>query len=132
MATTDNINLSVMRGDTFSLPLVISLDQSRTLDGTEDWAFTARLTPTGPALLDMTKANGGIAIETVEGSDFQPVLKFDASRFLQIPIQDESPLVLKYDVQMTKDGNPETPIPRRNADGSIDEATISVYMDYTR
>ena len=98
---------SVVRGDNVSQPFKITLDNSRTLDGDETWALTARTNPTTPVLIELTTANGGITVGTVDGSANQPTAVFNDARFSSITRGDDD-LPLKYDLQMTKDGNIET------------------------
>ena len=103
---------SYIRGDDFIQPFTPSLDQSRTLDGTEAWTFSVRETKTGSVLLTLTKAGGGIQIDGSNNPEviFTPTT-LDTTNFP--PGADKTYI---YDLEMVKDGKRET--------GVIDNFTV--------
>ena len=112
-------SFSVVRGDNVKQPFKLTLDNSRSLAGDESWALTARVDPTTAVLISLTTANGGITVGTVGGSANQPTAVFKDATFTAITRQ-AGDLELKYDLQMTKDGNIETMV--------IDELTVQMDM----
>ena len=96
---------TVVRGDNFKQPFTVSLDQSRTLDGTESWRFSVRKTKSGPVLLSLASPiTNGIEIL----GTFQPQVVFLPSTLGTTefpPGEDESYV---YDLEMTKGGQVET------------------------
>lgn len=131
MATTTELDFSVMRGEPFKKGIVVTLDQSRTLDGSEDWEFTARVDATTSPVIELSKSAGTIEVTTVEGQANMPQLFFKESSFSGVTIAADD-LVLNYDLQMTKDGNKETVIPRRETDGTYTKGKLTVVMDMTQ
>lgn len=100
---------SITRGDDYQQPFTVTLDQSRTLNGSESWTFTVRETKSGPALLTLTSPTG----ITVDGS-FQPTVVFTPSDFSGFSTFEDT--VYLFDLEMTKDGKYETLV--------VDELTI--------
>lgn len=108
---------SVVRGDHFKQPFTVTLDQSRTLDGTEDWRCSIRKDPTQDPVMTFAKSDGSIEID---GSN-NPILVFTPAKFANVPIETKDAVYL-YDLEMNKGGKFET--------YAIDEVTIR--MDLTR
>ncbi len=101
---------TVNRGDDFEQPFTITLDQSRSLDGTESWAFSVRDGKTGTTVLMAltSPVTSGIRIEASGHGTrpFQPTLIFTPAAFNLITAGDDA--TYDYDLEMTKDGKFET------------------------
>jgi len=70
-------NITHVRGDDLDVPITVTLDQSRTLDGAETWKWQLRRDVTGHALIEKTSPTG---IEIDSGTK-QPTLKLAAGDF---------------------------------------------------
>lgn len=103
---------TIIRGDDFQQPFTVTLDQSRTLDGSETWKFTVRLNKTSAVLLTLTSSGGGITTDAVT---FQPTVVFTPADFSGFTTYSDQTYV--YDLEMTKDGKFET--------YAIDDLTIT-------
>lgn len=101
----DNQDVTHVRGDDLKIPVTVSLDQSRTLDGTETWKWVLRERVTTPVLLTKTSPAG----ITIDGTTFQPTIVLAAADFLVSAFPD-SVADQKYvhELEMTKGGNIET------------------------
>jgi len=106
-----NQDFTVVRGDDVRQPFAVTLDEGRTLDGTESWRFVVRRYKTdSDALVSLTNPEAsGIAIETVNTIVNCPVVVFTPST---LPISSfpatKRPRVYQYGLEMTKDGKVET------------------------
>ena len=106
MVSTDQ-DFTVVRGDDVQQPFTVTLDQSRTLDGSETWNFTIRKEKAGTSLATLTST---ISTQiSVGASTFQPTVIFGPST---LPVASFQPKEVDaeywYDLQMTKDGLIET------------------------
>ena len=101
---------TITRGDDFEQPFTITLDQSRSLTGTETWAFSVRDGKTGASVLiaKTSPVTSGIRIEASGHATraFSPTVIFTPACFANIPKGGDKDYV--YDLEMTKDGKFET------------------------
>lgn len=103
-------SFTIVRGDDYKQPFTITLDQSRSLDGTESWTTTLRESKTSSALLVLSSPSSGIEVEASGHATrpFQPTLVFTPADYANLtPDRDQD---YHYDLQMTKDGKFETPV----------------------
>ena len=100
----ENQNITHVRGKDLVVPVTVTLDQSRTLAGTETWKWVLKLNVTTAVLLTLTDAGGGIT----NASPFQPALIFTPADF---PIGTFPDKIQKqtflHALEMTKDGKKE-------------------------
>ena len=103
---TDDQDITYIRGDDLSIPVTVTLDNSRSLDGTEAWKWELKRDVESPAVLSKTSPSSGI---TIDGSTNQPSIVITPSDFtlLKFPssITDQT---YKHELQMTKDSKIET------------------------
>ena len=95
----------IVRGDDYKQPFTVTLDQSRTLNGSESWKFSVRRTKndSDPVLIALSSpAANGIEID----GSFQPTVVFTPADFALI--KKGSDLDYVYDLEMTKAGKFET------------------------
>lgn len=109
---------TVVRGDYFKQPFTPTLDQGRTLDGTERWRATVRLDPTEDPVMEFDSNDGSIEIAA---GTFLPSIVFKPSSFANVPVAARDVDYL-YDLEMEKGGYPET--------YAID--TLTIRMDLSR
>lgn len=94
-----------LRGDDLAIPVTVSLDQSRSLDGGETWKWVLRKTVEGAALV--TKVSS--AQITHAGPSFQPIVVLLAADFLAANFPNSiDPQHYIHELEMTKDGLVET------------------------
>ena len=103
---TNDQNITYIRGDSLEIPVTVSLDESRTLDGTESWKWQIKRDVESRVLVSKTSPSSGI---TVDGSTNQPTVVIDPADFpiLEFPssVTDQ---VYIHELQMTKSGKVET------------------------
>jgi hypothetical protein len=94
-----------IRGDDLQIPVTVSLDESRTLAGDEDWKWELKRDVDAPSLISKTSA---VQI-TIDGTTKQPTILLDADDF---PVLTFPPAatdqVFIHELQMTKDSKVET------------------------
>ena len=100
----ENQDVVHIRGDARSLVWTVTLDQSRTLVGTETWLWVLRRAAGSTVLLSKTLGAG----ITVDGA-FQPTVALTAADFPTsgFPLNPVSQYYV-HELQMTKDALPET------------------------
>ena len=103
---TEGQDLSHIRGDDLQIPVTVTLDQSRVLDGTETWKWELKREVGAPSLSKGTTPDTGI---TVDGSSFQPTIvltgtDFPTSNFPSSIVNQ----VYIHELQMTKSSKIET------------------------
>jgi len=103
-----NQRFVIVRGDNLSIRFRTTLDQGRTLNGTEGWTFAAkrRKTDVAPGLL-LTKTFG--SVEIADQTTFDPVVHIapdDMPKSIFLPSSRDRDWF--FDLQMTKDGLVET------------------------
>ena len=102
---TNDQSVTHIRGDDLKIPVTVTLDQSRTLDGAESWTWTLRRTVQTVALATKTSPSG----VTIDGSTSQPTIvlvpaDFPISTFPE-SITDQTYI---HELQMVKDTKTET------------------------
>ena len=104
---TTGADFTIVRGDDVQQPFTITLDQSRSLDGTETWTLTIRKEKAGTALVTLqSPAASGISVGV---STFQPTAVFSPTTLtVALFPATEVDREYWYDLEMTKDGNVET------------------------
>ena len=104
---TDDQDITYIRGDDLSIPCTVTLDDSRTLDGDETWAWQLKRDVESPTLLSKTDSAG----ITVDGSTNQPTIVIANSDFttLQFPPSVTDQIYL-HELQMTKSANHSMPV----------------------
>ena len=99
-------DLTHIRGDDLEIPVTVTLDQSRTLDGTETWKWVMKTNVESHALISKTSPSSGI---TVDGTSKQPTVVIDAADFPVASFPDsttDQPFL--HELQMTKSTKVET------------------------
>ena len=114
-------DVDYVRNTRLKLAFTVSLDDARTLDGTEAWRWTLRKTAkTGAVALDLTAPAGGNADILVDGA-FQPTVVIDATDLsaepAEVDVQD-----YVHELLMTKGGEPE----------SVARGKFQLYTDIAR
>lgn len=95
-----------VRGDDLDIPVTITLDQGRTLNGTESWKWVLRRTVEGTDLLTKVQPTQ-ITIGNSPG--FNPTVHLLAADFLAAQFPDKiDPQHYIHELQMTKDSKVET------------------------
>lgn len=94
---------TVVRGDDFIQPFLVTLDDSRTLDGSETWSAELRASATGSALMSFSVGAGTIDVDPVT---FQPSMVFLRNNYGNIPIGKDTNYF--YSLRMSKGGKVET------------------------
>ena len=99
--------ITYIRGDDLSIPVTVTLDNSRTLDGTETWSWTVKKDVRGSALLSKTSASSSEI--SVDGSTYQPTILVAPSDFsaYRSSATDQSYV---HELQMVKDTKTERPV----------------------
>ena len=103
---TEGQDLSHIRGDDLQIPVTVTLDQSRVLDGTETWKWELKREVGAPVGISKSSPSSGI---TVDGSSFQPTIvltgtDFPTSNFPSSIVNQ----VYIHELQMTKSSKIET------------------------
>ena len=103
---TEGQDLSHIRGDDLQIPVTVTLDQSRVLDGTETWKWELKREVGAPVSISKSSPSTGI---TVDGSSFQPTIvltgaDFPTSNFPSSIVNQ----VYIHELQMTKSSKIET------------------------
>jgi len=103
---TEGQDLSHIRGDDLQIPVTVTLDQSRVLDGTETWKWELKREVGAPVGISKSSPSTGI---TVDGSSFQPTIvltgtDFPTSNFPSSIVNQ----VYIHELQMTKSSKIET------------------------
>lgn len=94
-----------VRGDDLQIPCTITLDQSRTLDGSEEWEWVVKKTVAGSALVTKTSPSGIL----INGTTKQPTIVLAAGDFLVAKFPDTVPPQQHiHELEMTKDSKVET------------------------
>ena len=89
-----------VRGNDLRIPVLVSLDEGRDLDGSELWKWALKKNQTTAELLGKTHLAG----ITVDGTTFQPTIVLTAGDFLPAKYPDAlEPLQHIHELQMTKD-----------------------------
>jgi hypothetical protein len=103
---TDDQDVTHIRGDDLQMPVTVTLDESRSLDGTEAWKWQLKRGVDSPSLISKTSPSGGI---TVDGSTDQPTIVITGSDFAAsvFPPSTIDQLYL-HELQMTKSAKVET------------------------
>lgn len=98
-------DITHVRGDDLAISVTVTLDNSRSLDGTEAWRWVLRANPEQHALVSKTSVSG-IALD---GSTHQPTITIGSADFplSEFPssIADR---IYMHELQMTKSGSVET------------------------
>lgn len=103
---TDEQDVTHIRGDDLQMPVTVTLDESRTLDGTETWKWELKRGVDTPSLISKTSPSSGITVDdatyqptvVLAGSDF-PTSTFDSKVTNQLFI---------HELQMVKSSKTET------------------------
>ena len=100
---TDDQNITHIRGDDLLIPITVTLDQSRTLDGTETWRWVLKTNAEGHALVTKTSGSG------ISTDSNQPIVTLTPSDF-PVGSFPQSTVDKRYvhELQMTKSGKVET------------------------
>jgi hypothetical protein len=103
---TEGQDLSHIRGDDLQIPVTVTLDQSRVLDGTETWKWELKREIGSPVSISKSSPSSGI---TVDESSFQPTIvltgaDFPTSNFPSSIVNQ----VYIHELQMTKSSKIET------------------------
>jgi hypothetical protein len=104
---TEGQDLTHIRGDDLQIPVTVTLDEARTLDGDETWNWVLKREIGSPVSLSKGTTPGtGI---TVDGSSFQPTIvltdtDFPTSSFPSSIVNQ----VYIHELQMTKSAKIET------------------------
>jgi hypothetical protein len=103
---TEGQDLSHIRGDDLQIPVTVTLDQSRVLDGTETWKWELKREVGAPVGISKSSPSTGI---TVDESSFQPTIvltgaDFPTSNFPSSIVNQ----VYIHELQMTKSSKIET------------------------
>lgn len=94
-----------VRGDDLQIPVTVTLDQGRVLDGSETWEWRLRKNAEDVVLLTKTSPAG----ITKAGPTFQPVIILAAVDFVAAQFPDSiDPSHHIHELEMTKDGKVET------------------------
>lgn len=117
---TRNSDFTVVRGDDVQQPFSVSLDQSRTLDGTESWKLQIRRRKTATSSLVALTSPAQI---TIDGSTNQPTAVFqDTTLTVALFPPSDADVKYWYDLEMVKDSLVET----------VSEGRITVISDVSR
>jgi len=96
---TDDQDITYIRGDDISIPCTVTLDESRTLAGTETWKWELKRDVTSPALISKTSPSSGI---TVDGSTYQPTVVIDNGDFTTLAFPSSvTDQIYAHELQMT-------------------------------
>ncbi len=102
---TPDQDIAHVRGDDLQVPVTVTLDQSRTLDGSESWLWAMRINETKPVLLTKTDPT---AI-TIDGGTFQPTILLTPADFPTTTFPPSAtPIAYVHELSMTKSGKVET------------------------
>ena len=98
-------NFTHVRGDNLALAFTVTLDNSRTLDGSETWTWALALAPTETALITKTNSSG----ISVDGSTNQPTVSLAPADFptSTFPKRNSDQRFI-HELQMVKNSNVET------------------------
>jgi hypothetical protein len=103
---TDDQDVTHVRGDDLQIPVTVTLDESRTLDGTETWKWGLKRDVDTPSLISKTSPSSGI---TVDGSTYQPTIVLSGSDFpastFEASVTDQKFI---HELQMVKSSKTET------------------------
>jgi len=103
---TNEQDVTHIRGDDLQMPVTVTLDESRTLDGTETWKWVLRRGVDTPSLVSKSSPSSGI---TVDEATNQPTIVLAASDFptsvFQAAVTDQ---IYLHEMQMVKSGKTET------------------------
>ncbi len=103
---TEGQDLTHVRGDDLQIPVTVTLDEARALDGTETWKWALKREIGSPVSLSKASPSTGI---TVDESSFQPTIvltdtDFPTSSFPSSIVNQ----VYIHELQMTKSSKVET------------------------
>ena len=102
---TDDQNLTHIRGDDLSIPVTVTLDQSRSLDGNETWKWVLKANAESHALVTKTSPTG----ITLDGSTHQPTIVLTPADFSSSQFPDSiNDQVMLHELEMTKSCKVET------------------------
>lgn len=103
---TEGQDLTHVRGDDLQIPVTVTLDQSRVLDGNETWKWVLKREVGSPVSVSKASPSTGI---TVDSDSFQPTIVLSGTDF---PTSDFPSSVVNqvyiHELQMTKSAKIET------------------------
>ena len=103
---TEDQGVTHVRGDDLQIPVTVTLDESRTLDGTETWKWELKREIGAPVSISKTSPSTGI---TVDGSSYQPTIVLTGADFPTSSFPTSiSNQVYIHELQMTKSSKVET------------------------
>ena len=103
---TDGQDVTHIRGDDLQMPVTVTLDESRTVGGSETWKWELKRGVDTPSLISKTSPSSGI---TIDGSTSQPTIVLTGSDFptstFDSSVTDQRFI---HELQMVKDSKTET------------------------
>lgn len=102
---TEDQNITHVRGDDLSISVSVTLDNERTLDGSESWKWVLKTNAGAHALVTKTDSSG----ITVDGSTHQPTVVLTPSDFATSSFPNSvNSKTFVHELEMTKSTKVET------------------------